>query len=127
MKLIFALLLICVLFGCQTPNARHASELEDTRRIGSEEIANLPSKLKYSDLVKIWGPGVAGDPFYFYQSKIDGITLAVSVNLEASDPFKENTEDGAVTEMYFIDMKDFRMHAWGSDILHQLKKPQKTE
>jgi len=127
MKSFFALLLVCVFSGCQTPNVRHASELEDTRRIGSKEIANLPSKLRYSDLVKIWGPGVAGDPFYFYQSKIDGITLAVSVNIEARDPFKEKSEDGEVTGMYFIDMKDFRSHAWGGDILHQLKKDQKTE
>ena len=127
MKSFFALLSVCVLCGCQTPRSQHARELEDTRKIGSEEIARLPSKLRYSELVRSWGPGVAADPFYLYQSKIDGIILGVFVNLEASDPFSGKPEDGEVTEMYFMDMKDLRIHAWGDGRIFEINKRKKPE
>jgi hypothetical protein len=127
MRPILALLLVCALCGCQTRNYPYAAEFEDTRKIGSEEIAKLPGKLKYSELIKLWGPAVTADPFYLYQSKIDGVILGVFVAHEDSHPFQEKSLDGEILGMYFMDMREFRIHAWGRDILQEFKERLKSE
>jgi len=118
MKAIFALLLAGILCSCQAPHT-HEATLEDTQKIGSEEIARLPRKLKYSELAGLWGPAVTADPFFIYRSKIDGLVLGIFVDYPASDPFFDKPPDPEIIGMYFMDMKSFNLHAWGRDVIQE--------
>lgn len=122
MKSILALLPAFILFGCQAPRGRYGTEFEDTRKVGSSEVLKLPRKLQYGQLLELWGPAVMADPFYLYQSKIDGIVLAVFIGNQGTDPFSTyNPLEEEVIGMYFMDMTTgFRIHAWGRDVIQEL-------
>jgi len=102
-----------LLAGCCT---RPSSSIKDeiSRKIGSSDLSSLPEILDYADLVKIWGPAVfTYAHLQIYLTEIEGIVLAVLITYSEHSPTKLPRQE--VIGMYFTDMKDFKLHAWGRD------------
>jgi hypothetical protein len=122
MKTIFTLLVACLLCGCQTRYDSYMTAFEKTRKIDSADVAKLPSKLKYGQLIKLWGPATIADPLYMYQSKIDGVVLMIFLDPEDVGPFASKLPDQKIIGMSFTNMGDFYSHAWGRDIIRERKQ-----